>query len=88
MMSEETGAMDQNEIPPGVLLQEAQALIQAAYQATDEERLAVLLRWAQEILKPLMQAQEPAALWLYATLLKLKAQIAEIGLDDKAFAED
>ena len=88
MMSEETGAMDQNEIPPGVLLQEAQALIQAAYQATDEERLAVLLRWAQEILEPLMQAQEPAALWLYATLLKLKAQIAEIGLDDKAFAED
>lgn len=87
-MLAETGVMDQTDIPPEALLQEARALIQAAHHSTDEERLAVLLRWAQEILESLVQAQVPAASWLYATLLKLKAQIAGVGLDDEAFGEE
>ena len=87
-MVAEMGAMDQTDIPSEALLQEARALIQAARQATDEGRLAVLLGWTQEILKPLVQARIPAALWLYATLLKLQAQIAGVGPDDEAFKKE
>src|SRR4051812_13602598 len=45
-------------------LEEARALIRAAYRSTDNRRMETLFQWAHDILEPLARAKVPAALWL------------------------
>lgn len=60
--------MNQEDIDPRVILDEARALWNAACRATDEFRYDQLILWTREVLRPLVEAKNPEALWLQCCL--------------------
>ena len=49
-------------------MKEARALLNAAWNTTDENRYEQLITWAREIIEPLARANYPPALWLKCSL--------------------
>jgi TPR repeat protein len=56
------------EIEPDILVKEAHALLQAAWNTIDDERFEQLVTWAREIIEPLAESGYPSALWLKCSL--------------------
>lgn len=56
------------EIEPDILVKEAHALLDAAWNTTDEDRYDQLISWAREIIEPLATSGYPPALWLKCSL--------------------
>ena len=56
------------EIEPELLVTEAKALLEAAWNTTDDERYDQLIAWAREIIDPLANSGYPSALWLKCSL--------------------
>lgn len=49
-------------------IEEAQALLQAAWHSTDRRRFNKLLEWAKKILTPLAEQNVGAAMWMLASI--------------------
>lgn len=55
-------------IEPDILVTEAKALLNAAWNTTDEARYDQLISWVREIIEPLAATDYPPALWLKCSL--------------------
>ena len=51
-----------------ILVKEAHALLEAAWNTTDDIRFEQLIAWAREIIEPLADSGYPPALWLKCSL--------------------
>lgn len=59
--------MDSDAIEPNLIIREVETLIDAASNSTNHDRYETLMRWAYDILQPLVDAKMPEALWLNAS---------------------
>ena len=57
-----------DELEPEDLAREAKALLEAAWNTSDENRYDQLIAWAREIIEPLAKSGYPPALWLKCSL--------------------
>jgi hypothetical protein len=60
--------MDEQNTDVKALLEEAWALLNAAWHAGDVERYDQLIAWVREIIDPLVAANYPEALWMQCSL--------------------
>ncbi len=60
--------MNLEEIEPEITITEIKALLNAAWNSTDKSRYKTLRKWANELLKPLIEINHPEALWLKCSL--------------------
>ncbi|MCU7934737.1 MAG: hypothetical protein KZQ99_07645 [Candidatus Thiodiazotropha sp. (ex Dulcina madagascariensis)] len=60
--------MKNNDISPELLITEARAFLEAAWNATDSKKYDTLIAWAREIIEPLAKNKYPPALWLKCSL--------------------
>ncbi len=56
------------DIEPDLLIKEARALLNAAWNTTDDEKYDQLIEWAREIIDPIAASGYPPALWLQCSL--------------------
>ena len=69
-----------DKIEPEVLLIEAETLLEAAWNSTDDRRYDQLISWAREIIEPLANSNYPPALWLKCSL-PYDAELSEEEVD-------
>lgn len=60
--------MNSEEIEPEGRIEEIKALLNAAWNSSDNSRYKTLREWANELLKPLLEINHPEALWLKCSL--------------------
>ncbi len=60
--------MEDNDVNPKILMDEAKSLIAAASHSTDQRRSHQLMAWAREVIAPLVDANHPEALWVKCSL--------------------
>lgn len=67
LVKSDISGMKEN-IEPDILVKEAHALLNAAWNTTDEKSYEQLVSWAREIIEPLAESGYPQALWLKCSL--------------------
>ena len=73
--------MHEEPIDPQLIIKEAKALLNAAWNTPSPERYAQLLGWVRESLQPLAEEKYPDALWLLCSMPKENSE----NLDWKEF---
>ena len=62
--------MDNEPLDPKLIINEAKALLNAAWNTPSQSRYHQLVSWTQESLQPLIDAKHPEALWLLCSIPK------------------
>ena len=62
--------MDNEPLDPKLIINEAKALLNAAWNTPSQSRYHQLVSWAQESLQPLIDVNHPEALWLLCSIPK------------------
>ena len=60
--------MNTQEIEPEIIITEIKALLNAAWNTTDDFRYDTLIEWANKLLQPLLDSEYPEALWIKCSM--------------------
>lgn len=79
--------MNTDKIEPEITITEIKALLNAAWNTTDDYRYETLIKWSNDLLQPLLDIEYPEALWIKCSMPTNDESISDEEFDKRHLAE-